>query len=668
MKVSEVPHATYLAAALVVLHWQATAAITLGTRNTVGQHFGEASWLSLLSRAGAHDDSRRAIFGIPASTLVCFGVGCLGAAIGTLIAYFAAKKYSERGKGGEADAAQDDAKQSLTQEQIVPTTPAQHQITPEECEQLAMKIMQRLAQKVGPQLAKGQAVRSILEARVEAMPNTAKNFVLAELNSICGTLFEAVDAEEAMLLLNWNETAEFALPSPTTMVAGLFSPAMLAMMFYVELAQISIAQAPICAICIWAIIIDWRAMCSGIPMLKAWVWFELFAASLLIMSRAMLVLKIRAGRRELRDNQKELEQKLVKGISAERADEDLREMCVAYTILLRKALLVETDVRESAWQRIAGAGTIFWILCALWNYVIVFGWTFVPGVVAFHLSSKDAAGGAYCGAWASVVASRLTSLLSVLFLSLDLIALAVFTSERIRHYPAFAEMLHASAAKFDKKYMQGVPFAQTFVKAFVLRASTEASKAKLAVSVYERKSLMKQRDKLANELKGLDVAINKLEESESALKEKAYATDKEEMEAEAEKLEKCILNPDLLKSKGHDLAEKATHIAAALEQGTTEDLERMMQRIMDAVNAGMESEAFKKAKATAAHAAEEGVQRATEIAHVAERKIREAHLEEMVETAKEQAQAAQDAATASIKSAAETISSKTGSAGPSKEP
>eukprot|EP00971_Amphidinium_carterae_P146973 2912578-Amphidinium_carterae.1 len=94
--------------------------------------------------------------------------------------------------------------------------------------------------------------------------------------------------------------------------------------------------------------------------------FELFAASLLIMSRAMLVLKIRAGRRELRDNQKEvctdkslmdmssctligtLEQKLVKGISAERADEDLREMCVAYTILLRKALLVETDVRIRA--------------------------------------------------------------------------------------------------------------------------------------------------------------------------------------------------------------------------------------------------------------------------------------------------------------------------------
>mmetsp|Transcript_34976 Transcript_34976/g.63873 ORF Transcript_34976/g.63873 Transcript_34976/m.63873 type:complete len:662 (-) Transcript_34976:141-2126(-) len=660
MKVSEVPHATTLAAAIVVLHWQVSAAVTLGIRNTAGQRFGEASWLSL--RTG-FDDTRRAIFGIPTSTLLCFGIGFLGAAIGTLIAYFAAKKFAARGQGAE-----DDAKKSLTEEPVgAPTPRAEHQITPDDVEALAMKIMQRMAQRVGPQLAKGQAVRSILESRVEALPNAAKNFVLAELNSICGNLFQAVDAEEAMLLLNWNETAEFALPSPTTMVAGLFSPAMLAMMFYIELVQVVVAQAPICVICLWAIIVDWSASCSGIPMLKAWVWFELFAASMLIMSRVMLIHKIYVGRAELRKNQIELEQKLAKGISADTADDDMREMCVNYTILLRKALLVETAVRESAWQRISGLGTIFWILCAAWNYVIVFGWTFVPGVVAFHHSSQAAAGGAYCGAWASVVASRLTSLLSVLFLSLDLIALAAFTSERIRHYPAFAETLQNTAARFDRKYMQGVPMAQTFVKAFVLRASSEASKAKLAVSIYERKTLMKERDALSKKLQGLDAEISKLEQSESELKEKAKATNKEEMEAEAEKLERCIHNPDLLKSKGRDLAEKATQMALALEEGTTEDLERMVKRILDAVNSGMESDTFKKARATAGHMAEESVAKATEIAQVAEKKLKEAHLEEMVGAAKGQAQAAQEAAAASLKSAAETISSTTAGSAPSKD-
>jgi len=154
---------------------------------------------------------------------------------------------------------------------------------------------------------------------------------------------------------------------------------------------------------------------------------------------------------------------------------------------------------------------------------------------------------------------------------------------------------------------------------------------------------------------------------ESELKEKAKATNKEEMEAEAEKLERCIHNPDLLKSKGRDLAEKATQMALALEEGTTEDLERMVKRILDAVNSGMESDTFKKARATAGHMAEESVAKATEIAQVAEKKLKEAHLEEMVGAAKGQAQAAQEAAAASLKSAAETISSTTAGSAPSKD-
>mmetsp|Transcript_18969 Transcript_18969/g.44189 ORF Transcript_18969/g.44189 Transcript_18969/m.44189 type:complete len:694 (-) Transcript_18969:111-2192(-) len=638
------PAASIVIAAIAYLQLQETAAVTLSLKPAgVPGEGHEASFLSTLfrhesSKAGsgsAFSFSSGRIFGIPSSTLLCFGVGFLGAAVGTAIVYFVLKKLAERKEQQAAEAEQASGAPEGTAAGAAATESAeaakpQHQITPEECEQLAMKIMQRVAQKVGPQLAKGQAVRSILQTRVESLPNAAKNFVLSELNSICGKLFEAVDAEEAMLLLNWNDTAELALPSPTMMIAGLFSPAMLAIMYYIELVQICLAQVPIAAICMWAIVVDWSSACPGIPILKVWVWFEMIAAAVLIASRMVLVHRIRAGRAELRQNQMEMEQKLTKGVNADTADEDLREIFINYTVLLRKALIVEVDVRESAWHQIAGFGTIFWVLCAIWNYFIVFGWTFVPGVVAFHPAAQGHVGSDFCGAWASVVASRLTSLLSVLFLTLDTIALATFASDRLRHFPFFADNVQQKAAKFDRQYMQGMPLAQTFVRSFVLRASSEVTKAKLASNLYERKQLMKQRTAKEKELQTLNDAIGKLEEVEKLLKEKATGTETEEMEAEAQKIEKGLLDIEGMKEKGHELTQQATEMALALEQTTTADLEKMINRIMEAVNAGMESEAFKEAKAQVEHLAEEGMEKATEFAHTAQEKIKEAHLEEAV--------------------------------------
>ena len=109
-----------------------------------------------------------------------------------------------------------------------------------------------------------------------------------------------------------------------------------------------------------------------------------------------------------------------------------------------QALLLEDEVKASIWFNASGVASVLWLgmplgthtafyamgiadmevclLRTLWTWVLVFGWTFVPGITAFdkaaqhsppaeleprrnigqHLASRDAN---YCGAWATALAS-----------------------------------------------------------------------------------------------------------------------------------------------------------------------------------------------------------------------------------------------------------------------
>ncbi|CAJ1379068.1 unnamed protein product [Effrenium voratum] len=79
-------------------------------------------------------------------------------------------------------------------------------------ESLAKTLVQSVAQKIGPKLAKGQAVRGILESRLYQFPDKAKTFLMNELNSTAGAVMRAVEAEEAMILLDLDNALSLNFP------------------------------------------------------------------------------------------------------------------------------------------------------------------------------------------------------------------------------------------------------------------------------------------------------------------------------------------------------------------------------------------------------------------------------------------------------------------------
>merc|ERR1719230_1088741 len=99
---------------------------------------------------------------------------------------------------------------------------------------------------------------------------------------------------------------------------------------------------------------------------------------------------------------------------------DMRDEFVGNTIILQEALLIESEIRHSFWNSIVGVATITWVITTIWNLVLICGWTFVPGVVAFHPKASEVAKGEYCGAWMTVLVLRVNMLLAVLFLFLNL--------------------------------------------------------------------------------------------------------------------------------------------------------------------------------------------------------------------------------------------------------
>merc|ERR1719161_2786034 len=106
--------------------------------------------------------------------------------------------------------------------------------------------------------------------------------------------------------------------------------------------------------------------------------------------------------------QERLEKIQARTIGGEVAFGQIRELFACHSALLQHALLLEDGIRRSFWYALVGAGTVVSILITAWTFAIVLGWTFVPGVVAFHPNAAGVASEDFCGAWATVLAARLS--------------------------------------------------------------------------------------------------------------------------------------------------------------------------------------------------------------------------------------------------------------------
>jgi len=339
------------------------------------------------------------------------GVGAVvagGATAGAMMMLNKKGKEAEEGAEGEgkegAEAAQVSARSggSAGSEPLLPQPDPEADQKTTDYQELLKVLCQKVAQEVGPKLAKGGAVRNVLETRMTNFQDKAKNFLLNEMNSTAGAVMREMDAQEAMLLLDWNHAVEANFPPASILIAGVLSPTIINGMAFHHWIQTITVGLPVFILCMCAVVIDWNAICS-IPTIFAWLYTQCTIAFLLTVGHGLLLWKIHSGKMRLNKKTEEVHASIAHHEGKDRGFDDMREEFIGNTIILQEALLIENDIRHSPWNFIVGLSTVIWLCTTVWNLTLICGWTFVPGVVAFHPAAAEVAKGEFCGAWATVL-------------------------------------------------------------------------------------------------------------------------------------------------------------------------------------------------------------------------------------------------------------------------
>jgi hypothetical protein len=101
---------------------------------------------------------------------------------------------------------------------------------------------------------------------------------------------------------------------------------------------------------------------------------------------------------------------------------EVQQLFVSNSTLLQHGLVVEDQVRRSAAFTLVGVGTLAWVVLTLWTFVIVLGWTFFPGQIAFHPKAAGVApADEFCSALATVFTARLSCVLAFAFMFINLL-------------------------------------------------------------------------------------------------------------------------------------------------------------------------------------------------------------------------------------------------------
>jgi len=550
---------------------------------------------------------------------VCVLVGLAafgGTAIGVMVASCVWRKKPEPAAPLDEKTKDLTAPLDPVQEEVVVVAPAASMDEESgDYEKLLRLAAQRVAQTVGPKLAKGHAVRSTIENRFYGLKDRAKAFFLNEFNFTAGAILKAAEAEEVALVLDWNQTVSTNLPSASVLLAGALSPTLLSLRKIMHLVLLLLGPLPILGLTIWAVAHDWGTKCA-IPSIYAWSYMQGILAVFLFFGHLIMYLKIRSGLSAMNAKSEVMAERLMKvsdgndgGLSA------TREFFVCSTVLLQHALLVEDSVRSGFWTHITGVSSVLWIVVMVWDYVIVIGWTFWPGIIAFHPKAEKVAPESFCGARVTVFVARLSCVLHLIFFLVTLIATANWFSNLFVNRPGYGRSMLAWAEKMDEGIL-GIPVAQTLVKAFVLRGGPDLTSAKLAVAMNERLHLERQRSEARQQLDALDCQLRACTAQEEALKQTAGANPAADLLAGINHLESVgHKDMDEWKQQGRDIIkEMQEKSAVGVEEGSTKELEAMMQKIQELLSVVQDSEVYQSAVSKAQAAADAAGQSASQAA------------------------------------------------------
>mmetsp|Transcript_124659 Transcript_124659/g.399373 ORF Transcript_124659/g.399373 Transcript_124659/m.399373 type:complete len:972 (-) Transcript_124659:83-2998(-) len=450
----------------------------------------------------------------------------------------------------------------------------------------------------------GSRAREIVEKDAMGFQEKAKVFLINELNTTAHALLKAVDEEEASMLLEFNRSLEASFPPVSVLIAGMMSPAILSMSVVGHFVQLFGLFLPIA---IGTGLAAWEDMGShcDIPSLTGWTYFTFVITFILVLSHGNLGMQIWAGRKALEAKTSEISKRLADNAAdGDISISDIQEIFIGSTVLVQEALLLEDSVKRSPWRTLIGPCTLLWMIAVIWNFVLVVGWTFVPGQISFYLGASDASAGAFCGSWASVFVARIVVLITPFFFFINVFACIQWLIQTLLNSDTVSSSVLSAAQDFDKQNT-GIPVVEILLKAFLLRGSTDVSSARLTVALGEALRLSKEQQDLEGQLNEVECAL------------KNRKIDQEVMEAAAKKCggdmqeNLAILaqvgddDHHAWKEQGKKLALKASEQARVGGSICTEQLEAIQAYVQELAEKIQDSEMYKEAVETARRASEE---------------------------------------------------------------
>jgi len=501
---------------------------------------------------------------------------------------------------------------------------------------LLQSMAKKMTEEVGPKFEKGGAVRNVLEKRMDTFTDKAKNFLLSELNGTASAVMSEMEKEESTLMLEWNHAVEANFPPASILLAGVLSPTVINFMSFHHMLQMVTVGLPLFCLCIWAVWEDWGQPCV-IPTLFAWLYTQTVLAFLLFVGHGLLFSKLNSGRKAIQAKRAEVEENL-KG-SEEGGFSNLQEQFIGNSIVLQEALMIENAVRHSFWNTVVFFASVLWILTTVWNLVLVAGWTFVPGVVAFHPDAAEVAKHEYCGAWATVLVLKISMLMSVLYLFVNLATVVQGACDMMIESKGFSDTVVSKAQKADKDGT-GLPIVEMLAKAFLLRGGDESLISKLAVVQHHKKSLQNKQAELESKVAKLNYRIESVTETEEGLKTKAVGGG--DLAAAVRKMD--TIDYDSWKRQGATAIEEAELKAIEMGQASTDALERMYEQINKIIEEVENSDTVKAAVQAAKDAEEYAEKQLNQAYEMLNDPEFQAKVKELAEQAQKQVAAAAEQA------------------------
>jgi hypothetical protein len=451
-------------------------------------------------------------------------------------------------------------------------------------------LAQKVAEDVGPKLSKDGSVRKVLQDRAGNFTERAKNFVLKEMNDTAGAVLSEIEKEEGRLMLEWNDAVETNFPPLSILIAGLMSPTTLQLMMSHHSSQALTVGLPMFGLCIAALVVDWEARCDSIPTIWAWLYTTTVLSACMFFGHTFLFFKVLSGKKELDAKTVEVKERI--SHTAKGSMSNTKEQVIGNMVLVQEALIIENGIRHSFWNIIVGVATILWLFTTIWDLVLVVGWTFVPGQIAFHPKAAGLTGGEFCGAWMTVLVLKVFMLLGVLYFFLNIATIVQFVCDMMIGSSSFADTVLGTARDLDKNGV-GVPVTELLAKAFLLRGGDDMLASRLAVATHHRKCLQQEKEDLLQKLGDVTQRAEFLQSETDALAKTVAESGGGDLAAQCAKLKDDNFDFEAWKAKGKESIEVAEKAGEEISAASTEQLEIVQQKIMEAADALKNSETFK---------------------------------------------------------------------------